>query len=110
MSRTEVLSLLGPPMERQEFEIKREEAWKYKDVEITFGEDRVLRWYNASQTNSPRITDISPPVNLLEQAQPQQSSDLNIQKPPVKTRERQIEQGVLDEILRALPSEDGPKA
>lgn len=42
MSREEVLSFLGPPREKHEFEAKRRVVWRYEDKELVFSEGRLI--------------------------------------------------------------------
>lgn len=108
MSRAQVIELLGAPQEKLEYEIKREEGWKYKDVDITFNEESVVRWYLAS----PRADAPLPAAELpgAPSADLPNSPAAQEQPLPRKKRSEKIEQEVLDEILRSLPSEDGPKS
>lgn len=111
MSRSDVIGLLGAPLEKKEYEIKREESWHYLDVEVTFTEDAVLRWYlKVAEPKNPSIAEAPLPH---EPEQPVASENLpatNRRASSDKKSEKRIEQKVLEDILRSLPSEDGPKA
>lgn len=43
MTRNEVLKLWGPPVEKLEYEAKREDLWVYKETEVRFREGKV-KW------------------------------------------------------------------
>ncbi len=103
MTRSEVIVLLGPPGEREEFESKREEAWKYPGAELKFSEESLVSWYSSEAQNSGAGPEVQADTDLL----PYSSQPKNLKK---KSREAKIEQEVLDDILRSLPSEDAPKA
>lgn len=56
MLQQEVLQRLGAPHEKSEFESKREEIWRYGDLEVYFRSGLVTRWRQKSTDSLEVLT------------------------------------------------------
>jgi hypothetical protein len=62
MSMTEVLQNWGPPAERQEFEAKRENTWRYTNSTVRFHDGKVVGWGKSQKLPEPESAAISIPL------------------------------------------------
>lgn len=100
MSFYEVLKLWGPPQEKREHEIKREDVWIYNNIEVFFKEGRVLAW--AVRDVRGQFGEVINEEVKAEEAPPQESKTLIVRRPPQPGPEVAE---ILGEIMRETPTE-----
>ncbi|MCB0338773.1 MAG: hypothetical protein KDD53_04170 [Bdellovibrionales bacterium] len=69
MTQYDVLKMWGAPIEKEEFESKRQSAWVYQDTKIIFQEGRVAAWFSRSGESNeslPPVIEIEKPVATAE--------------------------------------------
>ena len=52
LSQTDVLSLLGAPLDKVRREVKREDIWEYKSVSLTFIDGALQRWKRSDEDSN----------------------------------------------------------
>lgn len=107
MSLSEVLSLRGSPLEKTEYESMRTESWRYADGTLLFRAGRVALM-DASMGRKSEA-QLNAKVSSQRTGSHTESGAAGMFVLKAQDRGQEMK-GVLDEILKAIPSEDGSKS
>ncbi|MCB0310239.1 MAG: hypothetical protein KDD42_03325 [Bdellovibrionales bacterium] len=109
MSKADVVKLLGPASEKVEQEAKRADLWFYPDWHLKFIEGELSSWTllegGEELQSSERLASI---VGNQVEAEIAPTQAVAPKDNPVRSKAKNAsaKAGILEEILKALPSED----
>ena len=89
MTYGEVIKLWGPPLEKREKELKREEEWRYAEARVIFRGGRVASWSSESGLGAAPAAGVEAPA---------QSARSKVRDPDAS-----VVQEIMTEIMKESP-------
>jgi hypothetical protein len=77
LSRSEVITIMGPPLDKSERAVKGEQIWEYKNLTITFLDGLLVRW---NRDDGQEVTEKVTPAKGAEQQGRHHNQSLTFQE------------------------------
>lgn len=109
-SRSEVITIMGPPLDKSERAVKHEEVWAYKNLTLTFQDGLLARWNR--DDGEEATTKAAPPTAQEQSKHPTQSLTFQelLKNIPDEGNSGNQANGMVGQPMQIQPMMDSPGA